>query len=208
MLGVVLGFIFDNALAIPLITWIKVTFGFEEIHTYITTIYIEVLTIAGGLFLGIWADKKKSNDELMKNLNKILPLAEFEIRVNYITLQKESLITLERKDFMMDYWEIYKNEIAKWSPINIIVITEIYSLLNKWKRNYDMKARIMQNCVKAIETWVDWYNGKLKSKPSKNTIDKRKEVIDELNKLQLEENKKIALKDMSELKKYSFDPMP
>jgi hypothetical protein len=208
ILGIVLGFIFDNTLAIPLITRIKDIFGLEEIHTYITTIFINALSIALGIFLGLYVDKWKAYNDLMDDLEKILPLVEFEIRANYITLQKKPPAILKRTDFMMDYWEIYKNNVAKWEPINIIIVTEIYGLLNKWKQNYDMKSRIMQNSVQAIETWVDWYNGDLKGKPSKNALCMRNVVIEQLNKLDFLEYKKMAIKDMRELKKYPFNPMP
>jgi len=204
---IVIGFIFDNTMAIPILAWLKGIFGLNEIRTYITNFSITTLSIVMGLFIGFYTDKWKAYRDLMNDLEKILPLIEFEIRVNYLTLKNPPSI-VKITDFMFDYWELYKNEAAKWAPINITVVIEIYGLLKKWTKNYDMKAIIMQNCVQAIETWVDWYNGKLKEKPPKSALDMRKEVIEKLNKLDLSEYKKIAIKDMIELKKYPINPLP
>ena len=207
-LGIILGFIIDNTIAPPFIDWLKNLFGLDEIHLYITSVSIQAFTIALGIFIGFIADRWKARREITEELVKILPLVEYEIRVNYRVLQHIPLININEDDFMLDYWQIYKNDVAKWAPINITVITEIYGLLSTWGNEYDKKARIIQNSAQAIETWVDWYAGKLKNLPPKSAHKKRKDVITQLQKLDLSRYKKNALEDMKKSKKYPSNPTP
>jgi len=102
--GMILGFIFDNTLAPPIIEYLKTAFGLEKIHLYITGVSVQVISIALGIYLGIIADRWKTGREITDELVKILPLVEFEIRTNYRILQNAPLVGLNKNSFMLDYW--------------------------------------------------------------------------------------------------------
>ena len=85
---IVIGFIFDNTLAPLVIEGLKQVLNIDEVHIYTTSISIQIFSVALGIYLGFFADRWKAGSDLMKELVKILPLVEFEIRVNYRILEK------------------------------------------------------------------------------------------------------------------------
>jgi len=192
-------FIFDNTFAPPIIEWIKRSLHTDEIYLYITKISIQMFSISLGIIMGLFIDKWRKYNDLMINLEKILPLVEFELRVNYRVLYSNPPAIVLKSDLQSDSWNIYKTEVSKWANINVVTMKEIYGLIDEWDKSYVKKERIVQDIDYIINEWMNWYENKSEKTAKKSRTD----AIKIFEKLDLDNNQRLALEDMKNSKRYS-----
>lgn len=100
--------------------------------------WIGISVTGGTTFLGIWvAIEFNRREESRKDRNKVLrifPYVYFELAENFLILRDTPINEYESKFIRLKdtFWNIYKNEISKWVPINVVNLTKLYYDINRF----------------------------------------------------------------------------
>lgn len=115
-----------------------------------------------GVFLGFTLNRYWSYYNDTREIYRILPLIELELRENikFLSRVSGSSFHFQRDQFDTNYWEIYKTQLADWWG-NIIQLSEIYGLIDRIGSNNAANKDIVFYLKKIIPQYLifleDWY---------------------------------------------------
>jgi len=149
-----------------------------------------------GVLFGFELNRYNEKLQFQNRVDQILPYVEIELRKNIKALDRAP-VQITQGDFAIDYWEMYKNELAKWQEINVVPLTEIYSIIKKMEKPSALQIKYLEDLISyQLNVYKNWYSDKLKGKAGKKGRKEKRNVIGVYKKLPIPSSTVLIINEM------------
>lgn len=187
--------VFDITYGPILIEWFKENwFMYNNGNFLILNMIFSGIPSLIGIVVGLMIDDLISNRKRLNEVEKILLLIEYELRLNKRILNNVMI----NPQYVTNFWEIYKLDLKEWNFVNIVTLKEIYGMMELIGQlaapsHISRYERLTSSNIDYIlSRWKEYYIKKARN----SAIKQKEDMIEQYDKLQLDEEYKQIINGM------------
>jgi len=149
-----------------------------------------------GVIFGFALDRLIKEIEFRKKIDQILPYIEIELKQNFQVFHKAP-VNISQNDFSVNYWEMYRGELANWQEVNVVPLTEIYSRIKKMENPDALQVHFLKELLShQLEVYKNWYFDKLAEKAGKKGRREKRRVLEAYKTLPISSSTMLIINEL------------